>query len=514
MFRTMDGGKTWKKVLYVERRRRRDRPRDQSQEPRRRSTRRCTTRIAGRGRSSRADPRARIYRTDDGGDTWTKLTGGLPTGKIGRIGLDIYQKNPLILYALLENQNPRTPRSAATTRATCSADQPARRRHHRQRAVPHRRRRQDVAAASTDVNVAGGKAPYSFNQIRINPHDDQTVIVTSDSMYISRDGGKTWDTDFFRGVFGDFRSMWWDARGQGPHHPRQRRRRERVGRRRPDRRLLPEHGHRRGLRHRRRHGRSRTTSTAACRITTRGRGRATARRAASRSSTGSTVGPGDGMYNVIDPTDSRWVYNTRELNQMGRMDQKTGVRTNIAPTRPPGQPRASLQLDRADRAVAAQPEDRLRRRAGAVPLAQPRRHVGRDQPRPHDERSGEDRPERARTARSRRSPSRRSRPGTIWVGTDDGKVQLTQNHGGAWTDLDAGADGGRRACRALGQPRVRVAARRGDGVRLEERIPQRRLRALPLQDDRLRQDLDGDHGQPARLAHQRRRAGSQEPRIC
>ena len=62
---------------------------------------------------------------------------------------------------------------------------------------------------------------------------------------------------------------------------------------------------------------------------------------------------------------------------------------------PAGQPRAALQLDRADRAVAAQPEDRLRRRAGAVPLAQPRRHVGRDQPRSHDQRSGEDRPQRA-----------------------------------------------------------------------------------------------------------------------
>ena len=45
------------------------------------------------------------------------------------------------------------------------------------------------------------------------------------------------------------------------------------------------------------------------------------------------------MYNVVDPTDSRWVYNTRELNQMGRMDQKTGVRDDIAPTRPAGQPR-------------------------------------------------------------------------------------------------------------------------------------------------------------------------------
>ena len=33
------------------------------------------------------------------------------------------------------------------------------------------------------------------------------------------------------------------------------------------------------------------------------------------------------------------VYNTRELNQMGRLDQKTGVRANVAPARPPGQPR-------------------------------------------------------------------------------------------------------------------------------------------------------------------------------
>ncbi len=29
-------------------------------------------------------------------------------------------------------------------------------------------------------------------------------------MYESRDGGKTWNCDFFRGVFGDFRSIWWD----------------------------------------------------------------------------------------------------------------------------------------------------------------------------------------------------------------------------------------------------------------------------------------------------------------
>ncbi len=91
-----------------------------------------------------------------------------------------------------------------------------------------------------------------------------------------------------------------------------------------------------------------------------------------------TVGPGDGMYNVVDPTDSRWVYNTRELNVMGRMDQKTGVRTDIS-RRPRGLGRAAaaLQLDRADRALAAQPADRLRGRASAVPLARSRRSLGR-----------------------------------------------------------------------------------------------------------------------------------------
>ena len=67
-------------------------------------------------------PDSGIYRTDNGGDTWSRLAGGLPTGKIGRIGLDIYQKNPLILYALLENQNaPPPPLARLTARRKLSA---------------------------------------------------------------------------------------------------------------------------------------------------------------------------------------------------------------------------------------------------------------------------------------------------------------------------------------------------------------------------------------------------------
>ncbi|MGH7468780.1 MAG: hypothetical protein ACRENP_12555 [Longimicrobiales bacterium] len=36
------------------------------------------------------------------------MSGGLASSNLGRIGLDIYQKNPNVLYALVENQNPRT----------------------------------------------------------------------------------------------------------------------------------------------------------------------------------------------------------------------------------------------------------------------------------------------------------------------------------------------------------------------------------------------------------------------
>ena len=227
-----------------------------------------------------------------------------------------------------------------------------------------------------------------------------------------------------------------------------------------------------------------------------------------------TVGPGDGMYNVVDPTDSRWVYNTRELNQMGRMDQKTGVRTDIAPAARAGRAAAALQLDRADRAFAAQPADRLRRRAGALPLARPRRSLGRDQPGPHDERSGQDRATTCRSARSRRSRSRRSRPASIWVGTDDGKVQVTANHGGTWTDVTPALAAAGAPVGSLGQPRVRVAARRRHGVRLEERLPQRRLHAVPLSDDGLRQDVDVDQ----RAICRRRRSTSSSriarTRIC
>ena len=58
------------------------------------------------GSGSESNP-ASVFKSKDGGTTWRRLEGGLPSGKVGRIGLDIYQKNPDILYAIIENQNPK-----------------------------------------------------------------------------------------------------------------------------------------------------------------------------------------------------------------------------------------------------------------------------------------------------------------------------------------------------------------------------------------------------------------------
>jgi MFS transporter, ACS family, glucarate transporter len=49
-------------------------------------------------------PHAGIYKTTDGGRNWKKLTKGLPSSQMGRIGLDIYRKDPNVLVAVVDCQ--------------------------------------------------------------------------------------------------------------------------------------------------------------------------------------------------------------------------------------------------------------------------------------------------------------------------------------------------------------------------------------------------------------------------
>jgi hypothetical protein len=51
-------------------------------------------------------PESGIYKTTDGGKSWNRLAGGLPSGRVGRIGLDVFQKNPESACGRRERKSP------------------------------------------------------------------------------------------------------------------------------------------------------------------------------------------------------------------------------------------------------------------------------------------------------------------------------------------------------------------------------------------------------------------------
>ena len=107
VFKTIDGGKTWTKSLDVKIGDRAIGASELVMDPVNPKILYAATYDKERKpwTFNLAGPGGGIYKTIDAGKTWTKLGGGLPAGMLGRIGLDVYKKNPNILYANIENGN-------------------------------------------------------------------------------------------------------------------------------------------------------------------------------------------------------------------------------------------------------------------------------------------------------------------------------------------------------------------------------------------------------------------------
>ena len=89
----------------------------------------------------------------------------------------------------------------------------------------------------------------------------------------------------------------------------------------------------------------------------------------------------------------------------------------------------------------------------------------------------------------------RRTPGMIWVGTNNGLIKVTRNGGKTWDGcVDPGIPNAQPRRSA---DRRRVALRSGDGVRGDRSAPHRRLHAVRLSHARLRQDVDADRRRPA-----------------
>ncbi len=176
LFRTTDGGRTWKNSCFV------DEDTgfvDVAIDPGNPSTlyaaayqrRRTAFGFNGGG------PGSGVYKTTDGGDTWVKLTSGLPEGPTGRIGIDVYRRDPSIVYAVVEHKEGGVFRS------------------------------EDKGATWKKMSSTNPRPMY-YSKIRVDPNNDQRIWVLGASMYVSEDGGKTFRTDSVRQIHGDFHAMW------------------------------------------------------------------------------------------------------------------------------------------------------------------------------------------------------------------------------------------------------------------------------------------------------------------
>lgn len=110
VYKTTDGGKTWKKTLFiddntgvVEMDINPQNPDELYAAAWQRTRRAWNFEEGGKGSG--------IYKSIDGGNTWKLVTSagsGFPNGPdVGRIGLAVYPKNPKIVYAILDNQAPK-----------------------------------------------------------------------------------------------------------------------------------------------------------------------------------------------------------------------------------------------------------------------------------------------------------------------------------------------------------------------------------------------------------------------
>ena len=256
-----------------------------------------------------AGPETAIWKTTDGARTWTKLTSGLPTGELGRIGLSVCRSRPNTVYAVIHARGNtggtfRSDDAGATWRQTnnvnstawfygqirCDPSDP----DHVIRLAPSSQQSWDGGRTYVGFATAGTHADH--HALWINPQaPEQMILGTDGGLYLSWDRGQTWDhvqsiplaqfyaisVDDARPFYHVYGGLQDNAAWGAPNQTRK------------------------------------TFGT-------------------SNADWSRFVG-GDGFYSVADPTDHNFVYSASQNGVISRYDARTGQAKNIRPVAKPGE---------------------------------------------------------------------------------------------------------------------------------------------------------------------------------
>lgn len=127
-------------------------------------------------------PESAIHKSTDGGKTWKKLSKGLPSGDIGRIGMAISPANPDYLYAIIELPE----KKGGTYRSV------------------------DQGHSWTKMNDYVAGSPQYYNELICDPIDENCVYSMDTYSQYSLNGGKNWTRMSTRSKHVDDHALWID----------------------------------------------------------------------------------------------------------------------------------------------------------------------------------------------------------------------------------------------------------------------------------------------------------------
>jgi photosystem II stability/assembly factor-like uncharacterized protein len=370
-------------------------------------------------------PGSGIWRTTDGGATWTRLAKGLPEqGDLGRIGLAVFRRDPRIVFATVEH--------ATEGGVYRSADR---------------------GESWTKVSSTNPRPSY-YSKIHVDPSNELRIWVLGAQMYFSEDGGKTFKTDRIEKIHGDYHALWIDPANS-------------------DHLLIGSDG---GIHVSWDGGRSmdfintvalaqfyevaydmRTPYTVCGGLQDNGSWCGPSRTAHDQGIANEDwfrVGGGDGFFTVIDPVDPDTIYVESQDGNVQRFDRRTNERRVIRPEPPAGEKyrfnwnspivlsphdpktvyyggnRLFGSSDRGDTWTLVTPDLTGAQARDELPIfgKTSKEFLSRNDGVVHW----------GTITAIAESPVQR---GVLWVGTDDGNLQLSRDGGASWTNLSAKVKG-------------------------------------------------------------------------